>query len=308
MTRTELITPRYWSKWRVEDQPLQRMRRGRPPAAESVRCTASSSSAHALARLGADAEDLPGGDAEHLLDLAGVALGVGGRQVDLVERGDDLEVVLEGQEAVGQRLCLDALRRVDEQDDALARRQRARHLVAEVDVARRVDQVDHVVAVVQPHRLELDGDAPLPLQVHRVEVLRAHVPGIDRPADLEDPVGQRGLAVVDVGDDRDVAQPGPVHGSHATLSGDRGRSSRPACAPRHRNRRCASGAVRPLPCSIRCAVLASRRISASAVQAPRTTDAGPHTWPTSRARSSATGRTRSAASGTRPCARSSRPG
>ena len=55
----------------------------------------------------------------------GVAVGLGGRQVDLVERGDDLEVVLEGQVAVGQRLGLDALGGVDEQDHALARGQRA---------------------------------------------------------------------------------------------------------------------------------------------------------------------------------------
>ena len=79
---------------------------------------------HALAGLGADAQDLVGGDAEHLLDLGGVAVGVGGRQVDLVEGGHDLEVVLEGQVAVGQRLGLDALGGVDEQDHALAGGQR----------------------------------------------------------------------------------------------------------------------------------------------------------------------------------------
>ena len=55
---------------------------------------------------------------------AGVAVGVGGREVDLVERGDDLEVVLEGEVAVGERLGLDALGGVDEQDHALAGGQR----------------------------------------------------------------------------------------------------------------------------------------------------------------------------------------
>ena len=53
-------------------------------------------------------------------------------------------------------------------------------------------------------RLELDGDAPLALDVHRVEELLLHVPRLDRARDLEQAVGQRGLAVVDVGDDRDV--------------------------------------------------------------------------------------------------------
>jgi hypothetical protein len=78
-------------------------------------------------------------------------------------------------------------------------------------VARGVDEVHDVVAVVEPDRLELDGDAPLPLEVHRVEVLVAHVPGIDGAAQLEDPVGQRRLAVVDVGDDRDVADAIEIH-------------------------------------------------------------------------------------------------
>jgi hypothetical protein len=72
-------------------------------------------------------------------------------------------------------------------------------------VARGVDQVDLVVLPVQPDVLGLDRDAPLPLQVHGVEVLGPHVPGIDRPGELEDAVRQRGLPVVDVTDDGEVA-------------------------------------------------------------------------------------------------------
>ena len=43
------------------------------------------------------------------------------------------------------------------------------------------------------------------LEFHRVEQLRAVVARVDRPGDLEDAVGQRGLPVIDVGDDREVA-------------------------------------------------------------------------------------------------------
>ena len=83
--------------------------------------TASSSSATPSPVLAEMCSDLVGRDAEHALDLLGAALGLGGGQVDLVERGDDREVVLERLVAVGERLRLDALRRVDEQDHALAR-------------------------------------------------------------------------------------------------------------------------------------------------------------------------------------------
>ena len=69
-------------------------------------------------------------------------VGLGRGEVDLVERGDDREVVLEREVAVGEGLGLDALRGVDEQDRALAGGEAARHLVPEVDVAGGVDEVE----------------------------------------------------------------------------------------------------------------------------------------------------------------------
>ncbi len=62
-----------------------------------------------FAGLGRDVEDLGGGDAEDGFDFRGTALRVGGGQVDLVEHGHDLEVVLDGLITVGQGLGLDAL-------------------------------------------------------------------------------------------------------------------------------------------------------------------------------------------------------
>ena len=56
-----------------------------------------------------------------------------------------------------------------------------------------------------PHGLALDRDAALALDVHPVEVLRAHRPVVDDAGDLQHPVGQGRLAVVDVGDDAEVA-------------------------------------------------------------------------------------------------------
>jgi hypothetical protein len=83
-------------------------------------------------------------EADDLLDLPPRLLGLRARQVDLVDDRDDLEVVVDGQVGVGQRLRLDALRGVDQQQRALAGRQRPRDLVAEVHVPGRVDQVEDV--------------------------------------------------------------------------------------------------------------------------------------------------------------------
>jgi len=134
----------------------------------------------------------------------------GDGQVDLVHHRDDLEVGVQRQVEVGQRLRLHALRRVDQQDHALAGRQAARDLIRKVHVAGSVNQVELVgLAVVrrilQPHRLQLDGDAALALQVHAVEHLLLHLALLDGAADVDEAIGQRGLAVVDVGHDAEVA-------------------------------------------------------------------------------------------------------
>ena len=53
--------------------------------------------------------------------------------------------------------------------------------------------------------VHLDGDAAFPLQVHAVEDLVAKVALADGPGFEEELVGQGALAVVDVGDDGEVA-------------------------------------------------------------------------------------------------------
>ncbi len=84
-------------------------------------------------------------EADDVLDLLDGLLGFGARQVDLVEDGDEFEVVGDGEVGVRQRLRLDALRGIDDEERALARRERARDLVREIDVARRVDEVEDVL-------------------------------------------------------------------------------------------------------------------------------------------------------------------
>ena len=83
-------------------------------------------------------------------------------------------------------------------------------------MARRVDQVEHVVlavgrVVVQPDGVGLDGDAALALEVHAVEDLRLHLARLQRAGDLEKPVGQRRLAVIDVRDDRKIPDEALIH-------------------------------------------------------------------------------------------------
>ena len=76
----------------------------------------------------------------------------------------------------------------------------------------RVDQVQLVALPGHAHGLRLDRDPALALELHRVEHLLAHLAAGDGVGELEDAVGERRLAVVDVGDDREVADLALVHG------------------------------------------------------------------------------------------------
>ena len=77
-------------------------------------------------------------------------------------------------------------------------------------MARRVHQVQFIGLavfrdIVEAHRLRLDGDAALLLDIHVVEHLRAHLAIGQAPGALDQAVGQGRLAMVDMGDDRKVA-------------------------------------------------------------------------------------------------------
>ena len=77
-------------------------------------------------------------------------------------------------------------------------------------MARRVDQIENVLLtiaglVVEPHRVGLDGDPALPLEIHGVEHLIGHFTLLERSGRFEQTIRERRLAMVDVGDDRKIA-------------------------------------------------------------------------------------------------------
>ena len=112
--------------------------------------------------------------------------------------------MIDGQIGVGEGLGFHALRGVHQQQRAFARRQRARHFIAEVHVPGCVEQVELVGLAVarrvhHPHRVRLDGDAALALQVHGVEHLVLHLARRQRAGQLQQPVGERAFPMIDMG-------------------------------------------------------------------------------------------------------------
>ena len=126
---------------------------------------------------------------------------------------------------------------VDQQQHGVDHAEHALDLAGEVGVARRVDDVDQVVLPLHGAVLGADGDAALALEVvavHHalfdVRVVAEHVGG------AEDAVDQRGLAVVDVGDDGEVADlVDGVHG-RVSLSGGTGSRTPGGLSPAGRSR------------------------------------------------------------------------
>ena len=152
---------------------------------------------------------------EQLVDLVDHLRHTGVGAVDLVDDEDHREAGLERlaqhEPGLGQR----PLGRVDEQQHAVDHRQAALDLAAEVGVAGRVDDVELRLAVVQRGVLGEDRDALLALEIHRVHHARGDLLAFAEGAGLpEHRVHERRLAVVDVGDDRDVADviSGAKHG------------------------------------------------------------------------------------------------
>ena len=83
-------------------------------------------------------------------------------------------------------------------------------LAAEIGVARRIDDVDAGVLPLHRGRLGENGDAALALQIVGIHRALGHALVVAKGAGLlQQAIDQRGLAVVDVGDDGDVAE---VHG------------------------------------------------------------------------------------------------
>ena len=138
---------------------------------------------------------------------------------------------------IGQRLRFDALAGVDDEKGTLAGRQRSRDFVGEVDMARRVHQVEDVIlavlgVIIQPDGLRLDRDAAFALDIHGIEhlFLARHF-AIRQPARrLDQAVGQRRFAMVDMGDDGEVADVGNRGSCHGARDSIRDPKRQPYCS------------------------------------------------------------------------------
>ncbi len=139
----------------------------------------------------------------HLVhDLAHAGVG----PIDLVDHENHGQLGLQRLAQHEPRLRQRSLGGVHQQQHAVDHRQPALDLAAEVGVSGGVDDVQLDVAVAERSVLGEDRDPLLALEVHRVQHACRHVLTDPKRAGLpQHRVDERRLAVVDVRDDRDVA-------------------------------------------------------------------------------------------------------
>ena len=128
--------------------------------------------------------------------------------VHLVHKADARHVVLVGLAPDLLGLRLDALLAVENGNGPVEHPQAALHLDGEIDVPGSVDDVDLVAVPEACGRSRGDGDTPLLLLLHPVHRGGTVVHLTDLVADagvVEDALGSRGLAGIDVCHDADIA-------------------------------------------------------------------------------------------------------
>src|SRR6185437_15263542 len=151
--------------------------------------------------------------AEAVLDHADAHVEVRARAVELVDEAHARNMVLLGLPPDGFRLRLDAGDAVEAGYGAVEHAKRALDLDGEIDVAGRIDDVDTVLRPIAggpetSGRRRCDGDPALLLLLHPVHGRRALMDFADLvglAGVIEDALGRRRLAGVDVRHDADVA-------------------------------------------------------------------------------------------------------
>ena len=138
------------------------------------------------------------------------------RLIDLVDDDNRLQLLLQGLAQDVLRLRHRAFECIDEQENAVDHVEDTLDLAAEVSVARGVDDVDLDAVVHDGRVLRENRDAALALDIARVHDAFSHLLiRAEYMALLQHGIDQRRLAVVDMCNDRDIAELIISHHTHS---------------------------------------------------------------------------------------------
>lgn len=131
-------------------------------------------------------------------------LRIGCRQVNLIEHRNYRKMLVYSLIQSRERLRLDPLRCVDEQNGSFHCSERTRDFVLEIDVSRGIYQIEFISFPMHPGRRQLDGDPPFLFDIHAVKhLIVIYFP--DCSGDLKHPIRQGGFSVIYMCDDTKIA-------------------------------------------------------------------------------------------------------
>ena len=131
-------------------------------------------------------------------------------KVHLVDDREHVKIVLQRKINVCHRLRLNALRRIHNQNRAVAGRKGTGHFIVKVHVSGSINQIENILLPVirmvnQADRLRLDGDSALTLHLDIVQHLLLHLAIGKYAGHLDHPVCQGRLPVVNVCHNTEIA-------------------------------------------------------------------------------------------------------
>ncbi len=103
-------------------------------------------------------------------------LNICARQINLIDDGNNGQIIGHGQVNIGDGLSLHSLCGINQQERALTGREAPRHFIREIDVPRRINQMQGVrfpVLGLIPgsHRVGLNRNTTLTFEIHGIEDL-----------------------------------------------------------------------------------------------------------------------------------------
>ena len=160
--------------------------------------------------LGRDTRRILRLNADDILDLCCDPVRFCTRQIDLIDDRHDIEVMINREVGIGQRLRLHALRRIDHEDGTVARGKAARNLIVEIHMSRRIDQIENIFLSIvrmvnRTDCLGLDRDTALTLQIHIIQHLILHLSLRQQTGLLDNTIGQSRFAVINMGDNTEIS-------------------------------------------------------------------------------------------------------
>ena len=142
---------------------------------------------------------------QDIVDLINHPLRHGAGKVDFAHHRNNDKLAFFGQNKIGDGLGFHALRGVHKKKHAFHGRQTFRDLIRKIHMARSVNQIQDIVLIVNPDRAGFDGNAALSFQVHIVQHLISEFTLGNSAGMKEKTVRERGFAVVNMGDDAEIA-------------------------------------------------------------------------------------------------------